>query len=358
MDSDTLSWQLPYLTPEMPGAGGRLRVTCEDFQVEEVPLYEPCGEGEHTFFAVEKRDISTPVLMRAVAKALGVERDAVSAAGLKDARAVARQVLSVQFAPPEQLLALELPNARVLWAKQHTNKLRVGHLQGNRFTIRIRAVHPEAAARVKPILETLVERGTPNGYGVQRFGNDGLNHEVGLLLLRKDRPALRERGIGSLPFREHRFYLSALQSALFNRYLAARIERGLLDGVLPGDIAKKQDTGGMFTVENVAIEARRAAQWEISAAGPIYGYKMMPAQADAAALEAEILARAGIAVDEFRAAKLKGTRRPIRYRPEDLRWHSDGDALVLSFFAPKGAFATMLLREIMKTTDDREESAD
>jgi len=71
MKSESLSWQIPYLTADLPGIGGMMRVKMEDFVVEEVPAYEACGEGEHTFFAVEKRDISTPVLIQQVAQGPG-----------------------------------------------------------------------------------------------------------------------------------------------------------------------------------------------------------------------------------------------------------------------------------------------
>ncbi len=228
----------------------------------------------------------------------------------------------------------------------------MGHLRGNHFTICVRDVHPEAPARAAAILARLAQMGVPNGYGAQRFGNRGDNHEIGLLLVRNDKAALRERGIRSLPFRQHRFYQSALQSALFNRYLSERIRRGLLGDLLPGDVAKKHETGGIFTVEDVAAERPRAAAGEISAFGPIYGYKMLPARAEAAEFEAAILAEAGLTLEDFRTVKAKGTRRMVRYRLEELTWQVTDNSLTVSFFAPKGSFATMLLRELMKTEQE------
>ena len=351
-----LNWEIPYLTPNLLGIGGKMRVEIDDFIVEEVPAYDPCGEGEHTFFGVEKRDISTLALIKQIAQALDVSEREISSAGLKDARAVARQTLSVQWVPPETILALTLDNARILWAKQHTNKLRSGHLRGNRFTLRLRDVAPEAETRAAAIVEQLLARGVPNGYGRQRFGNRGNNHEVGLLLLRNDRATLRTHGIHHLSYKMRQFLVSALQSALFNTVLAARIERGLLDDVLPGDVARKEDTGGIFIVEDVAAERPRVRAWEISATGPIYGYKMLAAQAEAGALEDTILKEAGIALMDFRPSKAKGSRRPLRYYPEGLAWQMEGpDVLILSFFAPKGAYATLLLRELMKTEVSLEE---
>ncbi len=357
-----LNWQIPYLTPDLPGIGGKLRVEIDDFIVEEVPAYAPCGEGEHTFFGVEKRDISTPALIQQLAQALGVSEREISSAGLKDARAVARQTLSVQWVPPETILALTLDKAQILWAKRHMNKLRSGHLRGNRFTLRIRGVGSEAEVRAAAIAGQLLARGVPNGYGQQRFGNRGNNHEMGLLLLRNDRAALRTHGIHHLSYKMRQFLISAVQSALFNAVLAARIERGLLDDVLAGDVARKETTGGIFVVEDVAAERPRVLGWEISATGPIYGYKMLAAQAEAGVLEARILEEAGIAPADFRPFKAKGSRRPLRYYPEGLTWQMEGlDVLTLSFFAPKGAYATLLLRELMKADavlDEEDETDD
>ncbi len=344
-----IAWKVPYLTADLPGIGGVLRQVPEDFIVEEIPAYEPQGEGEHTFFMVEKRNLPTMTLARDIARALHVAYRSVGFAGLKDTRAVARQMFSVFGIAPDQVMALELEQARVLWAKRHTNKLRTGHSHGNRFTIRVRNVVSDAEARIKPIFEILKRRGVPNGYGVQRFGRRGDNADVGLLILQDKREMLRERGVRKLSRRMRRFLVSALQSALFNQYLATRMEQATMDDVLKGDIAKKQDTGGMFVVEDVPAERARVRAWEISPTGPIYGYKMWAAADVAGRLEQSLLASRGLKLEEFRPVRMKGSRRPLRYAPIDLEWGIEDADLVVRFAIPKGSFATMLLREVLKT---------
>lgn len=353
----TLDWHIPYLTAGLPGVSGALRVTPEDFDVREIPAYEPCGTGEHTFFAVEKCELSTPQLVKDIARALGVQTKQISYAGLKDTHAITEQTLSVWNMPPARLLGLELNRARVLWAKRHTNKLRTGHLHGNRFTIRLRHVHAEAASRAEAILRVLMEQGVPNGYGIQRFGNYGDNHRVGWMLLHNRWNELRERGIRSPSYRQRRFYVSALQSALFNRYLTTRMQQGTWDALLPGDLAKKHPAGGIFTVEDVATELPRVTAGEISATGPIYGYKLMQPAGEAAALEEQLLSDLGLTPEDFRRVKAPGTRRHLRYLVTDLSWQMVGDSLVISFTAPKGSYATMLLRELMKDTSEHYHSA-
>jgi tRNA pseudouridine13 synthase len=53
------SLKLPYATPRLSGIGGRIRELCEDFIVEEIPVYEPEGAGEHLFVNMTRRDMST-----------------------------------------------------------------------------------------------------------------------------------------------------------------------------------------------------------------------------------------------------------------------------------------------------------
>lgn len=345
-----LDWSVPYLTGDLPGTGGVIRNELEDFVVEEIPAYEPCGDGEHTYFRVEKRGISTMQLVREIAAKLDLPPRAISYAGLKDAHAVARQTLSVQFVSEDRIEALSLEHARILWVSRHRNKLRVGHLRGNRFTLRIRDVISDASARAAAILEELARRGVPNAYGPQRFGKRGDNAVAGYHLLHHDRAALQAMGIHHLSQNLQGLFLSALQSALFNQVVARRISDGTLDTVILGDIAKKEDTGGLFTVEDLAVDQARASAWEISPTGPIYGYKMMEAHAAAGEIEQQVLSGAALSLADFRPIKESGVRRPLRYRPVGLTCYAEGPSqLVVSFFAPKGSFATALLGELMKT---------
>src|SRR5262245_9712144 len=129
-----------YLTANQPGIGGRLKVQPEDFFVEEIPLYLPSGAGHHVYIEIEKIGLSTYAAIKAIAQALKISPNDIGYAGLKDARAVTRQTLSVSGITPEAALNLNLPNIKILGAKRHSNKLRVGHLAGNRFVIRVREV--------------------------------------------------------------------------------------------------------------------------------------------------------------------------------------------------------------------------
>lgn len=335
--------QLPYLTADVPAAGGVLRRSPEDFQVEEVPAYLPCGEGEHLYLHVRKRGLSTPELARQLARALGVGEHEVSWAGLKDRQAVTTQWLSLPAKKAEGALSsLSIPGMELLEAKRHGNKLKNGHLRGNRFTLWLRDVLDVCAARAS--FERLVAHGVPNYFGEQRFGLKDDNAEAGKRLLRGERLPRRPSSF------ERKLFLSAYQSALFNRLAAARVEAGTLGRALLGDVLRKTDTGGLFVCEAPDVDQPRVEGREVSAAGPLFGPKMPRAAGEVAAAEEAVLSVEGMTLEDFRRGKdeTEGGRRAYRVFLGEPALEQEGNALRLSFSLPRGCYATVVLRELTK----------
>lgn len=326
-----------------------LRSRPEDFRVEEEPLYFASGEGDHTFVFVEKRGRTTEQVARDLARAAGVAPRDVGYAGRKDRHAITRQWLSAPGLDPDRALGLPLPGARVLDARRHPHKLRTGQLKANRFEITLRGPGRDALERVRVRARTLVERGLPNRFGVQRYGRDGDNVEQARALL--------AGGRGPRDRRAARFLISALQSEVFDAVLDERIEA--YDGVRPGDLARVEASGGLFWVEDLAREAPRAAAFEISATGPIPGTKTRAPRGEVAALEAAVLARLGLPDPADwrlpRGVRARGTRRPLRVRPAALSIEllagaeaadagdPDGEGLRLVCSLPPGSYVTVLI---------------
>ena len=338
----------PLVTADLPGIGGRIKVELEDFEVEEMPAYEPCGQGEFLYLWIEKRDMGGEFFQRQIGQRLGIAAGDLGTAGLKDRRAVTRQWVSVPASAEGNLTKLEGDGIRVLSVSRHTNKLRTGHLHGNRFRILIRHTAPEAAERLPPLLDRLRGQGMPNFYGCQRFGHDAETLAIGLALLRGERI---QRRVG--PFLK-KLALSAAQSALFNHYLGCRVVDGLLRRVLPGDVMAKYPFGGMFVAEDVAAEQARLERRDIVSAGPIFGRKTFPARGEAAQREAIALATFELERKSFEGfGKLvQGTRRHNLIYLDDLLVDAVAEGMRLSFSLPAGSYATVLLREIMKSTEE------
>jgi len=339
----TFRWSdLPTVTPELPGIGGRLRVSSDDFDVREIPAYLPEGRGSHTYVRVEKVGRTTRDLVTLLAAAGAPER-AIGVAGLKDKVARTEQWLSVPNAHADAIAALEQADGvEVLEVSRHRNKLGIGHLLGNRFRIRVRDVDPAAHARATAILAALAQRGTPNYVGPQRFGRFGRNAVDGYReLLGQDVPG---------GHRLRRFFVAALQSQLFNQLLAERVRDGTYTRVVRGDWARKHDTGGTFEVLDPDTESPRAEALAISATLPLYGSKVRLSGGDAGEAEARLLQRLGLQWAQFRSRR--GDRRITRIATLEADIVSDGDDLVVSFMLPKGSYATTLMRELMKVEVD------
>lgn len=336
---------LPFVTADLPGSGGRVKASPEDFRVDEVPAYAPSGTGPHLWLHVEKRDRTTRDVLRGLSRALGVaDRDA-GYAGLKDKAAVTTQWLSFPVARDPDPAGLAGDGFRVLAASRHGNKLRAGHLRGNRFAV---AVRGGDLSRARACAAALAERGLANFYGPQRFGAAGRNADVGRALLagRLDdaeaRRAARDRFL-------RRLVISAWQARAFNRWLAERMADGLFARALAGDVLKKLDTGGLFTCEDPAADTVRVLAFEISPAGPMFGHKLRLAAGEAAAREARLLAAEGISEADLArgGGEAEGTRRAGRI-PVAIALEPEADGYRAAFELPKGSYATVVLGELTK----------
>lgn len=360
--SDPLAQRpIPLVTPELPGTGGALRVSEADFRVEEVPLYAASGEGDHLYVTVEKTGRTTHDVARELGAVLGVPEREVGAAGLKDKRAVTVQRLSLPLprgtAGPQakdkaeefrqRALAAAGPGWRVLEAARHGNKLKAGHLAGNRFVLVVRGVVPEALPRAQAVLAALGLRGAANLFGSQRFGMRGDNASLGALILQRAPQAQRAARDKFL----RRMALSALQAELFNRNLSARIADGAMNLALAGDVLKKRDSGGLFVCEDPAVDTPRVESGEVDPAGPLPGHSFTEARGEVAAREAGIIAEAGVDQRTFAVGggELEGTRRPYRVPVGEPQVQElPGSALLLSFSLPPGSFAWAVAREVLK----------
>jgi tRNA pseudouridine13 synthase len=335
---------LPYLTSDLPGTGGALRASPEDFVVDEELPYAASGAGDHVFVRIEKRGLTSPVAAQRLARALGVRDRDIGIAGMKDRHAVTRQWLSLPPpVTPEQALAVPADaELRVLEAHRHNHKLRTGHVRANRFTLRVRGVTGDAAERAARILARLAEPpGAPNWYGEQRFGRDGDNAARGRQLVLGERPLGRDR-------RLDRLMVSALQSQLFNDWLTARLADGLYRRVVTGDVLHKRG-GGMFTSEDAATDEPRLLAGELVVTGPMFGDRMRAATGAAGEREAQLLAAHQLADFARVRAIAEGTRRDATIEVRDAAVvRVDATTLEVAFALPGGAYATTVMREIMK----------
>src|SRR3954453_8478003 len=97
----------PLLTVDLAGIGGKIKTNPEDFEVEEIPAYEPSGQGDFLYLWVQKRGVGAEYFVRQLARRLDVPAGEVGTAGLKDRHAITRQWVSVPAACEPRLAAVD-----------------------------------------------------------------------------------------------------------------------------------------------------------------------------------------------------------------------------------------------------------
>ncbi len=309
---------------------------------------------------------------------------------------------------------LTLPGVEVLRSSRHTNKLRRGHLRGNRFIIYLREVDTERLGDAQLVLDHLAGSGVPNRFGEQRFGNRRLSDELGKRLLKNDAEGFLEAMLGVEDFdsprqrRAHeayrkgnyeralelmptanqaerdavralkngksafdavravhdssrRFLVSSFQSRLFNQVLHTRLKIGRTK-LQEGDLAFRHLNGSVFRVtadEDPEALAARETKLEITPSGPLWGPSMIQAEGVIGDMEAKVLEQAEVTLHDFEECRLVddarklGQRRPLFvpvYEPTAEAGEDElGPYLKCRFELPRGAYATVVLEEIMKS---------
>ncbi|MGH7149376.1 MAG: tRNA pseudouridine(13) synthase TruD, partial [Planctomycetota bacterium] len=158
-------------------------------------------------------------------------------------------------------------------------------------------------------------------------------------------------GTAAVSRRMRQLFVSSFQSHVFNRVVSARLPD--LGTLWDGDVAYLHANGASFVVGVASVEQPRADSFEISPSGPIVGWRLLQGSGRARALEDGIFAEEGVSPEQFREIRLglnqRGIRRPLRVPVREPRAEWWEGCIVLTFFLPKGCYATTLLAEVLKT---------
>ncbi|MBA1148156.1 tRNA pseudouridine(13) synthase TruD [Ectothiorhodospiraceae bacterium WFHF3C12] len=332
-----------------PLGSALLRARPEDFRVEELLGFRPSGHGEHLFLQVRKTGRTTEEAARALSAWLEVPVRHISYAGLKDRNAMTTQWFSVHTpAMPAPGPVPGEPAVEVLVVRRNERKLRRGALDGNRFTLTLREVDAGTAALGHRLL-AIAQGGVPNYFGAQRFGRGGRNVADAESLL-AGRLRVRSRHKRGL-------LISAARSYLFNCVLAARVEQGCWARALPGELVMLEGTNSVFpaTREAAGVLGRRLELQDVHPTGPLPGRGGIAPERQALALEQEALSVEAVLCNALRDFGANAMRRALRVRVADMRWYwPSSGTLELGFTLPAGAFATVVVRELLAVREARE----
>ena len=339
----------------------RFKQTARDFVVEEIPLYEFSGDGEHLVMFVRKKNISTMEMVGVFARYLGIKNRDIGYAGLKDKHAMTKQYVSIHKQHEEALEKFEHESIKILSKVYHNNKIRIGHLRGNRFYIKLKKVNPTSAIKIDEALKNISEYGMPNYFGYQRFGNDGDNHIDGEKIAKGEK---KERNP-----KIKKLLINAYQSHLFNMWLSRRLEittlvsnfqaielESLLNipleqikklktqkhpfKVMLGDIMEHYPHGRLFDFDGSDEDLERFNSQSISVTGLLCGSKVKTSSDTAGIIEKTFN-------DTINA---DGARRYAWVYPTEVegRFNQVEAQYELNFTLPKGSYATVLIEELAK----------
>ena len=204
----------------------------DDFVVTELPLYDFSGEGEHLILKIRKKDLATWDAIEILAQYLNCSTREFGYAGLKDKNAMTVQSISIHRKFEEALNNFEHENIKILEKTYHNNKIKVGHLKGNKFFIRLKRVGLVEKRKIEEAISSIANYGIPNYFGFQRFGIEGDNYKKGKDII-DGKLKERNRNLKQM-------YINAYQSFLFNKWLSKRIEISkLVDAFEPKEIYEK-----------------------------------------------------------------------------------------------------------------------
>jgi tRNA pseudouridine13 synthase len=328
-----------------------------DFIVDEIPLYEFSGEGEHLVVHIRKKDMTTWEMIGAIARYLNIKNRDIGYAGLKDKNAMTMQYISLPAkGNEERLKEFKHDKIKILGTQRHNNKIRVGHLKGNHFKVRLKKVLGVQRDKLDSALKWIKDHGVPNYFGNQRFGNDGNNWEEGRAIVE-----------GKLKMRNRKtkiFLLHAYQSYLFNSWLSKRIELSLLlqefsesdtekifnlaEGslkgtteqkhffkLLEGDLMMHYPFGRVFELDSMIEESKRFTKRDIAPTGLLAGKRVNRASSVAREIEKNYDNEIGE----------NGARRYAWIAVENIKstYIVEKAQYELSFYLPKGSYATNVL---------------
>ena len=326
-----------YLT-KTEGVGGAIRRAVEDFVVEEVlvdgskatvekTITKPAldaSELKQRFLlcVLVKRNWDTFIAVKNVAKELGIGQERIQIAGIKDAKAVTAQHVTVEGVSAEEATKVHFRDVELRPIGYFREQLCSFYLLGNNFKINIKEISlPKATVeeRTANVAEEIASAGgIPNFYGHQRFGTTrAITHLVGKAMVQGSmkaaamvflaKPSLLEHpesrrvrteleatqdfkqalqsfptqlrferlmlahlvenpsdfpgAFRRLPLKLQKLFVQAWQSYLFNRFLSARIKREIPFGKAEvGDYVVNVERSGLPMVRTgKTVEASNAA---------------------------------------------------------------------------------------------------
>ena len=324
-------------------AHGQIRLQAKDFKVTELLDIELSNQGEHLWLYLEKIDSNTNWVAKQLSNVCQVPQKNIGFAGQKDRHAITKQWFSIQLPKITDVDKIQkaLPEEiSILKSGIHHRKLKIGQLDGNKFCIRIKNIKGDKQ-QIEKNIDLVKSHGVPNYFGEQRFG-----HDMGNIQKAGDwftgNYKVKTRNLKSL-------LISTARSHIFNLIIAKRIEHGIWDKSITGDILQLNNSKSWFPETDASSDeiSQRLNEFDIHLTAAMWGEQSTQAKADCASLETEIANQFPKYKIGFEKFRLKQDRRAMRIVANNLQYNWLDNDLELSFELSSGSYATSIIREIL-----------
>ena len=192
---------------ETTGVGGVIRESVDDFVVEEVlvdgskasigkvaetrVLGASDAKQRYLLCVLVKRNWDTFIALKNIAKQIDVSQRQIQIAGIKDAKAVTAQHITIENCSMEDAAKINIKDIKIRPVGYVREKLSTYYLLGNSFTISIKSIKHSESTITKHVTETATALsaigGIPNFFGHQRFGTTRpITHLVGKAIIEGD----------------------------------------------------------------------------------------------------------------------------------------------------------------------------
>ncbi len=180
-----------FVVREVLVDGSKAGITLSERNVEQGALGSSSVKNRFLLCVLVKRNWDTFLAVNTVARQLGISTKRVQFAGIKDAKAVTAQHVTVEDVSAEEIQKVQAKDIEIHPIGYFHSKLSSYYLLGNHFHITIRAMShskPKIKERITKTIEELrAIGGAPNFFGHQRFGTTRpITHLVGKAIVQQN----------------------------------------------------------------------------------------------------------------------------------------------------------------------------
>lgn len=299
----------------------------EDFAVKEVTAVKPGKEGNYAYLLLKKRDITTMDAVQHIADFLNLHVKHIGFAGIKDKKAVTEQYISLPAGHEKRLAHFKSSKISLEFCGKGDERISLGDLEGNRFEIIVRDAKKEPKR-----LERYV-----NYFGEQRFSENNIKIGKAIIKGELEKAAMvcRERQVMNHLKKNKRDYVGALKrlpKKLLTLYVNA-YQSYLWNMAVEEYLKTGKGLDDSLTVEIIGF----GTEFRDEIIKNIYE-KMM---------RKEKIKLRDFIVRRMPELSSEGNARKVFVEPENLRIEKiDKKTYRLSFFLPKGCYATELIRQM------------